>query len=87
MVASGQFRNDLLFRLRAFVIEAPPLREHREDIRDLVLHHTARLCERCGIETKGFSPDFFETLTAYDWPGNVRELFNALEGAIAAAQQ
>jgi two-component system, NtrC family, response regulator len=87
MVKGGQFRNDLLFRLRAFTIDVPPLRVRCEDIKELSIHRTARLCEQYGTETKGFSPDFFETLTAYGWPGNVRELFNTLERAIAAAQR
>ena len=86
MVGSGQFRKDLLFRLRAFTIDVPLLREHREDIKELAMFHVARLCEQYGTETKGFSSDFFDVLMAYDWPGNVRELFNALERALAAAQ-
>jgi two-component system NtrC family response regulator len=87
MVKEGQFRKELLFRLRSFTIELPPLREHPEDIKELVLYYTAKICERYGTETKGFSPDFFEALDAYDWPGNVRELVNTLERAIAAARQ
>jgi two-component system, NtrC family, response regulator len=85
MVRQGEFREDLMFRLRAFVIELPPLRERPGDIKPLALHHVSRLCERYGVDTKGFSPDFFETLRNYDWPGNVRELFQALEQALATA--
>jgi len=87
MVESGAFRKDLLFRLRAFTMELPPLRDHIEDVRDLTLHYIARFCERYGTETKGFSPDFFQTLVAYHWPGNIRELVNALEQALAAASR
>jgi two-component system NtrC family response regulator len=87
MVKEGQFRKELLFRLRSFTIELPPLREHPEDIKELTLYYTAKICERYGTETKGFSPDFFEALDAYEWPGNVRELVNTLERAIAAARQ
>ena len=87
MVEQGQFRKELLFRLRSFTIELPPLREHREDIKELALYYTAKICERYGTETKGFSPEFFEALAAYDWPGNVRELVNTMERAIAAARQ
>ena len=85
MVQRRQFRKDLLFRLKSFTMELPPLRERIEDIRDLVDHHTAKLCESYGFSRKGFSPDFFQVLHRYDWPGNVRELVNALERAVSAA--
>ncbi|MCG6533653.1 MAG: sigma-54 dependent transcriptional regulator [Syntrophales bacterium LBB04] len=87
MVRSGQFRNDLLFRLRSFSIELPRLRERPQDIQDLAMFYTARLCRKYGMGIKGFSPEFFEALLAYEWPGNVRELFQTLERALAAAQQ
>ncbi len=86
LVAEGLFRKDLLFRLRSITIELPPLRERPEDIRDLVMFHTAKLCETYGIGPKGFSPEFFDCLMAYDWPGNVRELVNTLERGLAAAR-
>lgn len=85
-VAEGTFRKDLLFRLRAISLHLPPLREHPEDIRDLVLYHTRRLCEAYGIPQKGFAPEFFDCLRAYDWPGNVRELINTLDRALAEAR-
>lgn len=86
LIAEGLFRKDLLYRLRAITLELPPLREHMEDLRDLVLYHTTRLCDSYGIAPKGFSPEFFDCLMAYDWPGNVRELVNTLERALAAAR-
>jgi two-component system NtrC family response regulator len=49
------------------------------------MHYVNKICKRLGMEVKGFSPEFFETLYAYDWPGNIRELVNALESALAAA--
>jgi two-component system, NtrC family, response regulator len=85
MVEDGLFRKDLLFRLRALAIEIPPLREHRQDIKDLVLYYIASLCERYGIANKGFTPEFLEALVVYGWPGNVRELISTLERAIASA--
>jgi two-component system NtrC family response regulator len=85
LVHSGQFREDLLFRLRTLTITLPPLREHAEDIADIALYHIARICRRSEIETKALSSDFLEALVAYDWPGNVRELVNALERAVAAS--
>ncbi len=79
----GKFRQDLLYRLRSLSFELPPLRHRVDDIKDLARFHITRLCDQYGIETKGFSPEFFDVLKSYDWPGNVRELFNTLEGALA----
>lgn len=86
MVQCGQFRNDLLFRLRMLTIKLPTLRERPEDIKDLSLYYLTKSCERRQLGTKGFSPDFFDTLTAYNWPGNVRELFHTLEAALTSAR-
>ncbi|RJP47091.1 MAG: sigma-54-dependent Fis family transcriptional regulator [Desulfobacteraceae bacterium] len=86
MADAGQFRTDLLFRIRTFCIDLPPLRDRSLDIRDLVVHCMNLFCEREGIETKGFSPDFFEMLAAYDWPGNVRELYHTLEQVLTIAR-
>ncbi|HHD63692.1 MAG TPA: sigma-54-dependent Fis family transcriptional regulator, partial [Desulfobulbaceae bacterium] len=85
MVRRGQFRNDLLFRLRSITIELPPLRERDGDMTELAMYHTARVCKRYKMGIKGFSPEFFEALGVYEWPGNVRELLNALESALATA--
>ena len=85
MVEEGKFREDLLFRLRAITIEAPPLRERPGDIKELIFHYVNKISTRYGGEVKGFSPEFLEALCDYDWPGNIRELVNALESAIAAA--
>ena len=82
MVQQGKFREDLLFRLRSFSIELPPLRDRPEDIRDLTIYYTEVLCKRYGIEPKEFSPEFFDVLNSYSWPGNIRELINALERAL-----
>jgi two-component system NtrC family response regulator len=85
MVDDGAFRKDLLFRLRALVIDLPPLRKRREDIKDLVRYHTRRLCETYAITSKGFSEELLDALSAYSWPGNVRELINTIDGMLAAA--
>lgn len=85
MVAKGEFRKDLLFRLRTFVIDLPPLRERKEDIRALAAYHLSKLCERHGLEPKALSSGLISVLMAYDWPGNVRELVNTLEVTVAAA--
>lgn len=87
MVAESLFREDLLFRLRTFNIELPPLRACKQDIRELVLYYIDRLCRHHGMENKGFVPEFVEALAAYDWPGNVRELISTLEKAILADRE
>jgi two-component system, NtrC family, response regulator len=87
MAAEGLFREDLLFRVRTLNIELSPLKEHAEDIKDLLVHYMAKLCERYGIGTKGFAPEFLNALMAYQWPGNVRELIGTLEKAISDAFQ
>jgi len=85
MAASGKFREDLLFRIRTLVLELPPLRDFKENIRNLVLHYMVKLCEQYGVPMKSFSPEFLAALTAYGWPGNVRELIQALEKAVVSA--
>ena len=85
MTLQGDFREDLMFRLRSLVMVVPPLRDRSEDIRDLVKYYVDKLCDRYRMDPKGYAPDFFETLRSYSWPGNVRELVNALDAAIAVA--
>ncbi|MGA1871361.1 MAG: sigma 54-interacting transcriptional regulator [bacterium] len=86
MVSQKHFRKDLLFRLKAFVINLPPLRDRPEDLKPLAIYHMSEICKAYGIEKKEFSHDFFKMLPQYKWPGNVRELVNALERAIVAAK-
>lgn len=86
MVRSGGFREDLLFRIRTLVLDLPPLRETKEDLKDLVVFYVVKFCEQYGVQMKSFSPEFHDVLMAYDWPGNVRELIQALEKAIVSAR-
>jgi len=79
MLVKGTFREDLLFRLKAFTINLPPLKDRQGDIRELVLYFMNNICERYGFETKGIGTDFIETLAAYEWPGNIRELAQVME--------
>jgi len=67
-------------------IKLPSLRERGEDITQLAIRYVSRACTEFHITAKGFSPEFFDVLQEYKWPGNVRELFNALQSALAAAQ-
>lgn len=71
MVSKGEFREDLLYRIKGQKILLPPLRNRKEDIPDLAQHFLA--LER-PQRNKSFTPDALEALTAYPWPGNIREL-------------
>jgi two-component system NtrC family response regulator len=86
MVERGQFREDLLFRLKSFVIELPALRERTEDIQELARYYADRFCDRYGLAPKGFSPEFVNILLAYSWPGNVREFVHTMEMVLASAR-
>ncbi len=85
LVKKGQFRGDLLYRLRTITTDLPPLRERSDDIRDLTFHYMKELCRKRKLTMKGFSPDFFEMIQSYSWPGNVRELFSTIESSLANA--
>lgn len=85
MVEQGEFRSDLLFRIKTMRIHLPPLSQRPEDIRPLAKYRVKRLCEYYGIPEKAYGSDFFTTLESYSWPGNVRELFNILERAVIAS--
>jgi len=81
-VAEGRFREDLYYRLNVFPIEAPALRERREDVPALVEHFIRRFNVEEGKRVVGATPDTMALLCAYDWPGNVRQLENAVYRAI-----
>ena len=81
MCETGDFRQDLYYRLEAFTISSPPLRERRNDIPTLVDHFIRNNNFSCRIN-KSFTKDAIRKLVAYDWPGNVRELKNVVERAI-----
>ena len=79
LVHMGRFREDLLYRLKNFSLELPPLRKRHGDIPLLVRHAMEVIAKRYDMEPKSVSPDFCAALEAFEWPGNVRELFNILE--------
>ena len=81
-VGDGGFRPDLFYRLAAFPLVIPPLREHREDIPLLAARFLKDHAERSGESLRGISPPALQRLVEYDWPGNVRELRNAIERAV-----
>jgi two-component system response regulator HydG len=86
LAEDGTFRNDLYYRVAAFKIELPPLRDRRRDIPELVEHFLARYSAQAGRTVRGVSPEAMDQLVRYDWPGNVRELQNAIRRAILVSQ-
>jgi DNA-binding NtrC family response regulator len=78
-VMDGNFRQDLYFRLKSVHIKLPPLREHNEDIEDLVMHFGKRTCDKMNLQFEGISNDALLMMKAMPWPGNVRELRNVVE--------
>ena len=85
MVAEGEFRQDLFYRLLGTRIQLPPLRAILEDINELTCNFIRRHCQRFKMESKGFSPDFLDALMNYEWPGNIRELMNTIEQSLSRA--
>jgi DNA-binding NtrC family response regulator len=84
-VDTGSFREDLYFRLGAFIITVPPLRDRREDIPPLVHNFLVRAATRMKKEVSSVSADAMTALMNYRWPGNVRELEHAIERAVILA--
>jgi DNA-binding NtrC family response regulator len=82
MMAKGQFREDLYYRLNVITIELPPLRQRLEDIPLLVRRFMDRVNNQNGTQVKSISPDVIDALQKYHWPGNVRELLNIVERMI-----
>ncbi|MBL0151853.1 MAG: sigma-54-dependent Fis family transcriptional regulator [Ideonella sp.] len=85
MVAEGTFREDLYYRINVFPIQAPPLRERREDIPALAFHFLKKSCADVGKPVAEISDGAMSLLVNHDWPGNVRELENAIERAVILA--
>ena len=85
-VASGRFREDLLFRLNTIEVHLPPLHQRPEDIAPLAQYFLERYSAKYRSVARGFSPAALSMLTAALWPGNVRELDHAIERATLLAQ-
>ncbi len=79
LVGSGEFREDLYFRLAVVPIVVPPLRERTEDLELLCRHFIDEACRENGLARKRLAPETLAALAAYPWPGNVRELRNVIE--------
>jgi DNA-binding NtrC family response regulator len=81
-VARGEFRQDLLYRLKVATIEVPPLRKRPDDVPPLARTFVRQLCEENGLPPKELAPETLRILETQDWPGNVRELKNLLESLV-----
>jgi len=86
LVATGQFRSDLYYRLSVFPVLVPPLRERAEDIPLLVNYFLLRFTKSMGKTIDLVSPDTMQALMRYPWPGNVRELEHLIERAVILSQ-
>jgi formate hydrogenlyase transcriptional activator len=82
MVLRNEFRSDLYYRLNVFPVQVPPLRERREDIRQLVQHFVEVFARRIGKHIEQIPETTMNAFIAYPWPGNVRELQNLIERAV-----
>ena len=81
-VKTGDFREDLYYRLQVYTIHLKPLRERPDDIPELVQYFVDRYRTQMSKPVEGVDPRALETLSKYAWPGNVRELQNAIERAM-----
>ncbi len=83
LTLTGEFRQDLYFRLKVFPINIPRLRDRKNDIPELARHFVLKKSQEMALPSVPvLTPDSIDTLMSYDWPGNVRELENAVERAI-----
>ena len=82
---AGSFRSDLYYRLSAFTIHLPPLRDRLEDLPMLVRHFLGLFGAEMGRDIREIAPDALERLRAWSWPGNIRELQNVLRQALLRA--
>jgi formate hydrogenlyase transcriptional activator len=82
VIAAGEFREDLFYRLNVFPIEVPPLRQRKEDIPLLVEYFVDRYAGKAGKKITGIDRRSLDLLQSYSWPGNIRELQNVIERSV-----
>ncbi|NTE05765.1 sigma-54-dependent Fis family transcriptional regulator [Agrobacterium tumefaciens] len=81
-VSNGKFREDLYYRISAFIIHTPPLKERQADIPALAKHYIQKLSSKLEMPVPKVTPAFLKALTVYSWPGNVRQLINVIERSL-----
>jgi transcriptional regulator with PAS, ATPase and Fis domain len=84
-VKQGKFREDLYYRLNVMQIQLPPLREHANDVQQLIGYYVDQFNREFRKQVRGVTPEAMELLRGYRWPGNIRELRNAVERAMLLA--
>jgi len=82
-IGTGDFREDLYYRINVIPIQLPPLRERLEDVPLLVAHFIEKYSRQIGVPPKRVTPEAMRALERYEWPGNVRELENLVERCLA----
>ncbi len=82
MIAKGEFRDDLYYRLKVVDLDMPPLRDRKQDIPELVGFFVNQNNPRMGLNIQDVTPKAMEVLIAHNWPGNIRELRNVVERAM-----
>jgi len=85
MIAKGEFREDLYYRINVINVTIPPLRERQEDVPILIDYFVQKRCEEAGLPLKTFSKKCLEKMLDHAWPGNVRELQNEVERLVVLA--
>jgi len=83
LVADGQFREDLYYRVNVIPVQLPSLRDRQDDVPGLAEHFAAKYAGQLGKDITGISSEAMQSLQGYAWPGNIRELENAMERAVA----
>jgi transcriptional regulator with PAS, ATPase and Fis domain len=86
LVEAGQFREDLYYRINVFPILIPPLRERKQDIRQLSEYFAQLYAKRFNKKIQQISPKLIDALSQYHWPGNIRELENILQRCVVLAK-
>ncbi len=85
-VEEGRFRRDLYYRLNVLKIDVSPLRERKDDLRELVPFFTQQLCKELAVPVPKWAHEDVTAMNNYDWPGNIRELKNLIERCILLGQ-
>jgi len=85
-IKNQTIRPDVFYRLATVTLYIPPLRERKDDIKELCNYFLKQYCARYGLFLKRVSPDLLQLFDQFDWPGNIRELQNVLEGSISSVE-
>jgi two-component system, NtrC family, response regulator AtoC len=86
-LAGGQLREDLYYRLSAFTVHVPPLRQRKDEIATLLRYFMHKLAKHYGLPARGFSPNMLSACQQYSWPGNLKELETFVKRYLVAGEQ